>query len=431
MSEKLKKQLLYFFYALFIIALPWQTRWIFFDKTVQGDVWEYGRLGIYCSMLLLLMAALFFVLQKGLKPYFSKDKLFYISFGYFFLISLFSPVPQVSLYYIFLCLLAALFYLLYKTIPKYLSLKIFLFSGLLQSIFALYQFSGQKITANKWLGLASHLPMNLGDSVVEFSGHRILRAYGSFTHPNILGGFLFAIIMVGLYLWLKFYQDRQKEKWKVSLNKTQLFYFLFIITTLAFASFAILATFSRSALLALFFSIFCLLIIYIARSNWLAVNVIGKFVVFFVLISTVFNIWVPGAWQSRLIGDARLETKSSQERVSSLGQFYWQDGSDYLFGQGLGMNSLVTFYERGDKAIYDAQPIHNLFLLVLAEVGILGILLLAVIVFHLWPIFKKSECWFKFLFIGLIVISLFDHYIWTSWLGWFLFVFVLASLKKE
>ncbi len=60
--------------------------------------------------------------------------------------------------------------------------------------------------ANKYFGLAQQNPGNLGVSVLEIDGYRILRSYGSLPHPNILGGFLFVSIIVGIYLWVNFYK---------------------------------------------------------------------------------------------------------------------------------------------------------------------------------------------------------------------------------
>lgn len=430
-KETAKKRLLFFFYGLLIILLPWQTRWIFFDQKIQGEVWEYGRLGIYASMLTLFLLAVSFACNTSLKPYFSKDKFLYISFIYFFIVSIFSPIPQISFYYLLMIFLAILFAYIFRHLPKVFSFSLLLLSGLLQSIFAIYQFSTQSIGANKWLGMASHLPQNLGDSVVEFSGIRILRAYGSFSHPNVLGGFLVLTIFAGIYLWISFYQDRQKEKWQKHLTATKLFYFLFIIASLIISSFALLASFSRSALLALAISLVSFFIISIIKKKWLTTIVVGKYIIFFILMIMVFNILVPNAWQSRIKSEGRLETKSNVERVDSFGHFYWNDWRDVLFGQGLGMNTFVSHQNNIDKPIYATQPIHNVFLLALAEIGILGIIFLFGILFKFWGVFKKANNLAKCLFFSFIIIAMFDHYFWTSWSGWLMMAFVLANLYKQ
>lgn len=424
------KNWLYFFYSFFIILIPWQIRWIYSTPKLDGGTWEYGTLSIYASMIVLGLTALSFAFSFDLKPYFSKDKFVYLIFLYFFVTSIFSPNPKVSFYYLLIIVGAVLFAHIFRHVPKKLSLLMFVLSGFVQSILALYQFSAQEVVANKWLGMARHLPGTLGDSVVQFADHRILRAYGAFTHPNILGGFLFVSIMIALYLWFEFYKERQAEKWKLNISKGQFLYFIFLIISLSLASFAILASFSRSAVLALLTCVLLLLIFNAKQSNWLAVNVVAKFLVFFVLISMVFNLWVPGAWSSRIKSEGRLEAKSNQERISSWQHFYWEDIDDVLFGQGLGMNSYITYYKNENIKIYQAQPIHNVFVLILAEMGIIGFALLVLLLSRLVIFFKKADINFKIILVGLLIIAMLDHYLWTSWTGLLMLVFVIASLKK-
>ncbi len=426
-----KKFWLLFFYGTFVILLPWQTRWIFFDQKIQGEIWEYGRLSLYASMIVLAFVTLLFAYDKKLKPYFSKDKFLYAMFAYFFVVSIFSAMPHVSFYYLLLIYLAMLFAHISKYIPKIFSFKMLFISGLIQGLLAIFQFSTQKMGANKWLGMSGHLAQNPGDAVLEFSGIRILRAYGSLPHPNILGGFLFVAIFVGLYLWFNFYKERKMGSWKENIKPTKIFYFLFIIAGLVVLSFAILSSFSRSALLALILSLLILLIVSISKSNWLIVNIVGKYIIFFLFISLIFNAWAPGAWPSRIRGSDRLEIKPSEERVASWGQLYWEDKSNILFGQGLGMNSLEAHKNNIYKPIYSTQPIHNVFLLALAEIGILGIIFLLGLFVRFWSTFKKADIFTKLLFFGVLVISIFDHYFWTTWTGWLIVGFLAATLREE
>ena len=54
--EKAAKYLIW----LAVFLLPWQTRWIYLDLTLQGEVWEYGKLGIYAVEILIVLAAVLF-----------------------------------------------------------------------------------------------------------------------------------------------------------------------------------------------------------------------------------------------------------------------------------------------------------------------------------------------------------------------------------
>ncbi|NMB48140.1 hypothetical protein GYA13_01685 [Candidatus Kuenenbacteria bacterium] len=47
---------------MFIFLLPWQTRWIFRDYQIDGQVFEYGRLSLYGFdiILIVIMAILLY-----------------------------------------------------------------------------------------------------------------------------------------------------------------------------------------------------------------------------------------------------------------------------------------------------------------------------------------------------------------------------------
>ncbi|MFH2062897.1 MAG: hypothetical protein ABIJ46_01960, partial [bacterium] len=72
--------------------------------------------------------------------------------------------------------------------------------GVMQFVLALSQFSLQRVVANKWLGVAEHLPEISGSSVVETLGGRWLRAYGTLPHPNMLGAYLAIAALASLFL---------------------------------------------------------------------------------------------------------------------------------------------------------------------------------------------------------------------------------------
>ncbi|MBT4849229.1 hypothetical protein HON36_00050 [Candidatus Parcubacteria bacterium] len=429
--EKIFDKTFKFFVGIFIFLIPWQARWIFYNWHIDGQLWEYGRLSIYASMIVLLLGALFFALSHKKELHFSKNKFFYVLFAYSVVVSLFSLVPVVSFWYLALLYMAALFAYMVKFIPKVVAFRMFLLSGLVQGGLALKQLFTQQIFANKWLGIAEHLPETLGTSVVSLGDQRILRAYGSLPHPNILGGFLFVAIFLGIYLWMNFYKKCAKDDWKKVLNKKHLVDFIFILTGIIVASFGLLATFSRGALLALVLSIFSLLLINIFKRDWLVVNVVTKFGFLFLIIFLVFNSWWPGTWSSRVQADNRLEQQSVEQRVDTLDQLHWDSYKNIFFGQGLGMNTYVTYQKNNPDNVFDSQPIHDIFILMLAEVGMVGVLLLVNVVRLIIKEANQVDIMSTSLILGLIVLGLFDHYLWTSWTGWLLMTLAFVNLYKH
>jgi len=89
----------------------------------------------------------------------------------------------------------------------YISLVIIALSGFLQSLIAIYQFIVQrsvftspilaKVTGESIIG-----PQIPGVAKITVDGEKIIRAYGTFPHPNILGGFLIFTLLITIYLYL-------------------------------------------------------------------------------------------------------------------------------------------------------------------------------------------------------------------------------------
>lgn len=428
-EKKLNNKLFKFFLGLFIILIPFHTRWIIFDMSFGDWVWEYGRVSLYLNVIVLALAAVFFALDHKKEFYFSKNKFLYFLFAYSIIVSFYSVMPLVSFYYLLFVYLAVLFAYLLKFSSKLFIFRAFLFSGFIQASLALWQLFAQSISASKWLGIAQHLPATLGTAVLEYGDIRLLRAYGALPHPNILGGFLLVAIFSGIYLWINFYAHRISEQ-KEKISKKVFLELIMIVFALVICSLGLLASFSRSALLALFLSLFSTLLVTFFKRKWLVVSMILKYFIMLILLLAIFNYWWPGAWASRFNTNSRLEQKSVSERVDTLDQLDWTNYHYGFFGQGLGMNTLVTYQKYPELQIYEVQPIHDIFILMLAELGMVGAFLLFNVVRLIIKSANKVDVMSTSLILGLIIIGLFDHYLWTSWTGWLLMSFSLINLYK-
>ncbi|MFA6307429.1 MAG: O-antigen ligase family protein [Patescibacteria group bacterium] len=425
------QNLFHFFLSLFVLLIPWQTRWLFYDWPLGIELWEYGRLSLYASVIVLLLATIFFALYKKKELHFSHSNFFYILFIYSVVISFRSPAPLVSFYYLFLIYSAVIFAYLVRFIPKIFVYRAFLFSGTLQGILAIYQLFTQKVVASKWLGISEHLPSTLGTSVVEFADNRILRAYGSLPHPNVLGGFLFVVIFFGIYLWIEAYKNNESNFWNKFFKKINFWNLIFIIIALVISTYGILASFSRSAILALLLSLFSLTVINVFKRNWLSVNIIVKYLFIFFLVFWSFNTWFPGAWSTRIEMNGRLEQKSVIERVDTFAQLGWDNYKNVFFGQGLGMNTLATLEKYPHQEVYNVQPIHDIFILMFAELGLIGAFFIVYTVRRIIKSANKIDIMSTSLIMGLIIIGFFDHYLWTSWTGWILMSLGLVNMYKH
>src|SRR3989339_114369 len=431
-KEERYNKIFQFFLCLFVLLIPWQTRWLFYDWPLGIDLWEYGRLSLYASAIVLFLAGIFFALSHKKELYFSRSQFFYILFIYSLLVSFRSPAPSVSFYYLFLIYSAALFAYLVRFIPKTNIFRFFLFSGLVQGILAIHQLINQKVIGNKWLGMAEHLPSTLGTSVVEFADERMLRAYGSLPHPNVLGGFLFVAIFFGLYLWIDAYKKTELSLWqrlfRRNLKRSDFWNLIFIVSAMVISTYGILASFSRGAILALLLSLFSLILINSFNRDWLAVTVVSKYLLIFFMVLLAFNTWFPGAWSTRVNMGGRLEQKSVTERVDTFDQLGWNNYKNVFFGQGLGMNTLATFQRNSNQPVYNVQAIHDIFILMFAELGLIGAFFIISVVRKIIKSADKIDIMSTSLIMGLIIIGFFDHYLWTSWTGWVLMALGLVNM---
>lgn len=422
--------------GLFILLLPWQTRWIVAEHKVFEQVWEYGRFSLYASMILLFVLFIFTLWQNGLKCnlkiYRSKKILWLLlTILYFILLSFFSALPSLSFYLWSYFLGAGIFiWLLGQQEQKFVYFSL-LGSGALQGALAVWQMIMQKIPAQKFLGIAEHLPETLGASVVQYDLNRILRAYGAFSHPNVLGGFLVLASLAGFWCWLHIYLQAKAENWRGPKMKFLLLKLKLVLLTLVSTILGLLFSFSRGAILALVLALIFLGIKAIGQKQYLKLQIVIKMSLLVLFLFLFVNMLLPGVWRARFTADGELEQQSITQRLSGLAQIDWQNKKTLFFGQGLGANTYVNL--KPEQAPYEVQPIHNVFLLSLAELGVLGVILLL----NLWRLWfwQGFQKLFNVWLLVFVVLAFFDHYLWTAWSGclmWSLmFYFYHPSLNKK
>ena len=85
-------------------------------------------------------------------------------------------------------------------------------SGLIQSLLAVSQYFLQhSVFGSKWLGEIVLSPELPGVAKIVVDGEKIMRAYGTFPHPNILAGFLLVTIFLSWYLLTNYLQFINKD----------------------------------------------------------------------------------------------------------------------------------------------------------------------------------------------------------------------------
>lgn len=166
--------------------------------------------------------------------------------------------------------LMLIFIVLIVKTQKFLNYCLFAISisGFFQSVIAIYQFEFQRslfgqTILHKLSGESIISPSIPGVAKIVYDGEKILRAYGTFPHPNLLGGFL--IFTIGISLYLILYNKRMKLSSYVNddtkIIKSQAFTFsIFWIVIISVQFLALVFSFSRSAWLG--FIIFLIMLLY-------------------------------------------------------------------------------------------------------------------------------------------------------------------------
>ena len=426
---------------LLVFLLPWQTRWI-----IRAGETEYTTYSLYGTDIILLIVLLLFVVLKcqmsNVKcqtksqiqnPNFQIKKFWYFVglVDLFVFISIFFANDKwLALYkYGWFLLGVGLFWLM--TSANYNKIKLIwaLLAGIfLQAGLGIWQFLSQSSFASKWLGMALHNPAELGVSVVETFGNngigeRWLRTYGGLDHPNMLGGILAigVLLLIG-YLIKKFsifnFQFSNNSKiFNFQTNAKLLYYFIILLFLLA-----LFFTFSRGAWAGLLAGIFLLLFIFLIKKDFLKqrellkIILVGGILIFF-LFSFYGNLVL-----TRLSQDTRLEIKSTEERMASFSEAKIIIKDNWLFGTGIGNYTLALEKNNPGQEKWNYQPVHNVFILVWAEVGFLGLL-----GFLGWSLMRKKKYFGLSILISLVIMMMVDHWYWSLHFG-ILWFWLLAGL---
>jgi len=328
-----------------------------------------------------------------------------------------------------------------------------------------------------WLRESLISPDIAGVAKVIFNGEAFVRAYGLFPHPNILGGFLLFSILISLLYYRMFHACHVAKKcstWNISFatgvehfknlrGGTILFKLILGIQLLA-----LILTFSKSSILGLILGLIWYVYANVPRPPRLAETAYrreagGTFIDFLIkkkklvivaslIIIFTFILAKPDLYSFLFKGLNERLVYADVSRGTIL--------DNPILGIGFGqfvisMQNLSIIREN-----WMLQPVHNVFLLVWSELGLIGLLvLLLAIGFILKGMFhprskeivprgtiscygasvKRSQSLsgnslvnvkntFGAIFVGLLFIMFFDHYLWDIQQGNFLLWMTMGFL---
>ncbi len=401
---------------LLVFLLPWQTRWIAYDPPLFGGVWEYGRISLYSWDIVLVALALLSLgaLRREFIFLFKSNRAFQayvLLVALAFVSSWAAPKSYLVSYWGLRLVEGGVLWLLVRSVkPKFKHvLWALVLAGSIQAVWGLGQFALQATFSSKWLGVAEHAVEVAGSSVLLNEGGRWLRAYAGQVHPNVLGGLLAITMLASAWLVAR------------SASKTERYALLVLCILQAGGLFV---AFSRAGWLALGAS---LVVWWIGEKSLR--SAVTQIAVVTAVVFAVFGsiLWEPT--KARLIGApaSRLEQQAVEERVTGVKESQALTRVAWWRGVGLGNYTKALAQRTPGLRPYRYQPVHNLFLLILAELGILG--LAAFLWFVKERFFRASASAWLWL-PPVLMTSFFDHYWWTS-ASMLLLFWLIAALHPE
>lgn len=468
-----------FFFLLFI--LPFNIRHIFNYEAIKSI--EFFRESITFFMcpfdigMLLIISTLIWEKPRDLFLKISAETGLWVSFLVFILVlslsSFFAYNQNIAFYNAFRSIEAIFFFfvareILSKNIRGFLqSIYVVFIAGIIQSLIAISQFIFQNSVGLYFLGESHISPNILGVAKIEHNGEKILRAYGTFPHPNILGAFLLLSLACGIFLLVfngektlfketrefGFFFHIKKFIRFLNLEDFSVWIFHIVVGLLLIVS-GIFVTFSRNAWLGL------AIILIFSFSKWVIKNrhlfpifndvFYGKTVkrnekiispeqklllrdsiflgVLYVILLFLFI--SPFIADRICIKNCNHESDAYRLRKEYIDTATKMIRENPILGVGPG-NFVVKIDDYGDNfKEWEKQPVHSIYFLITSEIGIIG--LISVIYFIIYNvnhiIFKHS---FGVVILTFLVMGIFDHFFVSTFRGQLIFWLCLAFFASS
>ncbi|MEP7162910.1 MAG: O-antigen ligase family protein [Candidatus Moraniibacteriota bacterium] len=434
------------FFYVFLWMFPFSWRKVLSASPPLGFTGfnEYTDMSLYIGDIFLALAVLLYILEhrKYIMSIY-RERVFHVEHSLFLLLpsllvilaflSIFWSSQKSIAFYSSLKLsemVALYYYILLNIVPRGTnkqsstwnfvsgSLWIIVVSGIFQSGIVFFQFIFQSSLAIHFLGESIISPYLPGIAKIIVFSDPYIRAYGTFPHPNVLGGFLVFSLFSLVYLYReKMFHVEQK-----------IFYpFLFILFI------GITLTFSKSAFISFIISLSILWYRKNKDSETVPRGTVrDRFRNMFHVEQLLFLCAIAILLLISLLQNERNLWQSVNERLSllpfTLEYIAWHP----FLGNGVGQ-FVYNISLDGNFLPWQFQPIHNIYLLLIYELGLFGLSLLGIFLFFLLHIVPRGT-WANYSFtlvISLLVIGFMDHYLWDIQTGQIMLWTALAFLSSS
>ncbi|MBI2607310.1 MAG: O-antigen ligase family protein [Candidatus Doudnabacteria bacterium] len=411
-------------FYIFVFLIPIQTRILYLPEKAYINWYFSYHLGFFFYLTDIIFIALIVSWFLAEKPSFNLKlrinrlilALFALILATLFHVKRIDIGVYQSIKWLELLLLV---WYVYSTFHKkhqfHITLFLLYISGVFQAILGILQFYLQHSLNLKLLGEYVAPLGTAGLATIGVAGTKIIRAYGTFPHPNLLGAFLLFSLISGYFLVSR---GTRFTKWLVGLGMIVLISGIFY-------------TFSRSIWIAAGISSIVFLGYYLR--DFLKTG--QSRLTFLILLSAVVVSCgtLVFTYKDLIVSRA---TENIQESALASRKLFNKNGLTImsqapLLGVGVG-NYVVVAQDLFDLEPWQYQPAHNVFIFLAAELGVLGAALFAIILIELlknsWQ--KKNFLTLTLFFTGIIFILLanFDHYFATIQQGRLTFFLLLGLL---
>jgi O-antigen ligase len=280
---------------------------------------------------------------------------------------------------------------------------LFVITVIYESLIAIAQFLNQASLNSffYFLGERMFTGQTPGIANASINGELVLRPYGTFSHPNVLAGFL---VIEMIFLLFYFFKQNKKQK-------------IYILSALIIGTIALFITLSRVAIILwIFLALFIIL-----KKNRIDKKI--TYVFFGVFMLFIFLFFNTHLFQ-------RFSQIDLTDEAFTQRQTFLREASSMFLKHplvGVGINNFIPNIPYIDRPSGSSslQPVHNIFALNLVETGIVGFI--AFLTFLFYTIRKISKKSFLILcLISIFFLGLFDHYFLTLQQGQLLLTLVLG-----
>lgn len=353
--------------AVAVALLPWHAVWILREVIIAGEKWQYGTIGIFLGDGILAFALVSVYVTH--RPIWhmgdTRRRTFYLSACLFIVwcflgALLWSPDPSLSLAVTARIALAGMLaYAIVLTKRTHLIVWAFIIGATLHACMGIWHYTTQTpLPASPFLGTAHHDIIWGGTATTTTDSGRWMRAYGAMPHPNILGGYA-AVALCLLPLLIPSASPRIRG---ILIGMGNILFF------------AVLCTGSRSALYALVIGGFYLVIRFFPQLPRATRLYIGTTALITVLL---FVCAYHDTFVTRTLHGTTVATNAITDRTAYLHHAATLWTHHPWHGVGIGAYTLAVHNTILPGApIWQAQPVHNIFSLLMAEIGIIGGVLL-------------------------------------------------------